>query len=133
MAARWYVSCRLIEFEKNEGMMKQQKEQLYEGMYVLSAHLSEDARGKVFEKIKEQIISRGGKILKIHDQGRRRLAYDINRHREGYYYLVYFSIATNHIEELWEEYRRNEDLLRFLTIRTEKVLEELKFKQLPEL
>ncbi len=113
--------------------MKQQKEQLYEGMYVLSAHLSEDARGKVFEKIKEQIISRGGKILKIHDQGRRRLAYDINRHREGYYYLVYFSIATNHIEELWEEYRRNEDLLRFLTIRTEKVLEELKFKQLPEL
>jgi small subunit ribosomal protein S6 len=113
--------------------MKQQKEQLYEGMYILSAHLSDDARGKAFDKIKEKILSRGGKILKIHDQGRRRLAYDINRHREGYYYLVYFTLPAEHIEELWEEYRRNEDLLRFLTIKAEKVLEELKFKQLPEL
>jgi small subunit ribosomal protein S6 len=115
------------------GMMKQQKQQLYEGMYVLSAHLSDDARGKAIEKIKEQITSRGGKILKVHDQGRRRLAYEINRHREGYYFLIYFEVETKYIEELWEEYRRNEDLLRFLTVKAEKVLEELKFKQLPEL
>ena len=113
--------------------MKQQKEQLYEGMYVLSAHLSDDARTKAFDKIKEQVTSRGGKIAKVHDQGRRRLAYEINRHREGYYYLVYFTLATKNIEELWEEYRRNEDLLRFLTVKADKVLEELKFKQLPEL
>lgn len=113
--------------------MKQQKEQLYEGMYILSVHLSDEAREKAFEKIKDKITSRGGKILKIHDQGRRRLAYDINRHREGYYYLMYFTLSPEHINELWEEYRRNEDLLRFITLKAEKVLEELKFKQLPEL
>ena len=84
--------------------MKQEKEQLYEGMYVLSAHLSDEARGKTFDRIKDQIVSRGGKIVKIHDQGRRRLAYDINRHREGYYYLVYFTLPTKFIKELWEEY-----------------------------
>ena len=113
--------------------MNQEKEQLYEGMYVLSAHLSDDARGKIFDKIKEQIVSRGGAILKIHDQGRRRLAYDINRHREGYYYLVYFTLLPKYIGEIWEEYRRTEDLLRYLTIKTDKVLEVLKFKQLSEL
>ena len=113
--------------------MEQQKERLYEGMYVLSAHLSEDARGKAFEAIKERITARGGQIKKIHEQGRRRLAYEINRQRDGYYYLMYFTIDPNHIGEMWEEYRRNENLLRFLTIRTEEVLEELKFKSLPEI
>ena len=112
--------------------MEQVKERLYEGMYILSAHLSEDARGKAFESIKEKITVRGGQIKKIHEQGRRRLAYEINRQRDGYYYLMYFTIDPNHIDELWEEYRRDENLLRFLTIRTEKVLEELKFKSLPE-
>jgi small subunit ribosomal protein S6 len=112
--------------------MEQQKERLYEGVYILSTHMSEDARGKAFETIKERIVSRGGQIKKIHDQGRRRLAYEINRQRDGYYYLMYFTLNPEHIEELWAEYRRDEHLLRFLTIRAEKVLEELKFKSLPE-
>jgi small subunit ribosomal protein S6 len=113
--------------------MKQQKQQLYEGMYILSAHLSEEARGKALEKIKEQIVSRGGSIVKVHDQGRRRLAYEINRHREGYYYLIYFTLSTAALAELWEEYRRNEDLVRYLTVKAEQVMEEIRFKQLPEL
>ena len=112
--------------------MKEQKQQLYEGMYILSAHLSEEARGKALEKIKEQIVSRGGTVLKVHDQGRRRLAYEIAKHREGYYYLIYFTLSTASLAELWEEYRRNEDLVRYLTVRAEAVMEEIKFKQLPE-
>jgi small subunit ribosomal protein S6 len=112
--------------------MKQQKEQLYEGMYILSAHLSEEARNKALEKIKEQIVSRGGAILKVHDLGRKRLAYEIDRHREGYYFLLFFTLPPESITELWEEYRRNEDLVRYLTTKAEKVLEEIKFKQLPE-
>jgi small subunit ribosomal protein S6 len=112
--------------------MKESKEYLYEGMYVLSAHLSDEARQKAFEKIKEQITSRGGKIIKVHDRGRKRLAYEINRHREGCYYLVYFELKPEFINELWQEYRHNENLIRFLMLRTEKVLEEIKFKQLPE-
>lgn len=103
---------------------------LYEGMYVLSAHLSDDARAKAFEKIREKITSRGGEIVKIHDQGRRRLAYEIDRHREGYYYLMYFTINPSFINELWQEYHHNEDLIRFVTLKTDKVLEEIKFKQL---
>jgi small subunit ribosomal protein S6 len=118
--------------------MKQQQEaqpqtaQLYEGMYVLNAHLTDDARNKSFDKIKNDITRRGGEIVKIHDQGRRRLAYEINKQKEGYYYLVYFRLQEDQINELWQEYHLNENLLRFLTMRTDTVLEELKFKQLPE-
>lgn len=112
--------------------MKEKEPMLYEGMYVLNAHISDDARNNSFEKIKNGIINRGGEILKIHDQGRRRLAYEIKRQKDGYYYLLYFRLPTESVEELWQEYHLNENVLRFVTLRTDKVLDEIKFKQLPE-
>ncbi|MBS0656037.1 MAG: 30S ribosomal protein S6 [Verrucomicrobia bacterium] len=112
--------------------MKENNEKLYEGMYVLNAMLNDEARTKAFEKIKDGITARGGEIVKIHDQGRRRLGYEIKKQREGYYYLLYFRLPTLQVKELWDEYHLNEHLLRFLTIRTDNVLEELTFKQLPE-
>lgn len=114
--------------------MKEQakKQNLYEGMYVLNAHISDDSRNHAFEKIKNGVINRGGEIVKIHDQGRRRLAYEINRQKEGYYYLVYFRLPTDDVADLWQEYHLNENLLRFVTLRTDTVLDEIKFKQLPE-
>lgn len=113
-------------------MKQQEKLELYEGMYVLNAHISDDSRNHAFEKIKNGVINRGGEIVKIHDQGRRRLAYEIDRQKEGYYYLVYFRLPTKDVSDLWQEYHLNENLIRFVTLRTDKVLEEVKFKQLPE-
>ena len=69
------------------------RKNLYEGMYILSATLSDDARNKALDRIQNGITSRGGEILKIHAQGRKRLAYEIDGHREGYYYIIYFSEA----------------------------------------
>ena len=113
-------------------MSKNTKEHLYEGMYIISATLSDDARNKTLEKIKDEIEHVGGKIHKIHDQGRRRLAYEINNRREGYYYVLYFSVPPSAIGMLWREYHLNEDLIRFVTLRTEKVMEKIEFKSLAE-
>jgi len=110
--------------------MKNQTPKLYEGMYILSAQLSEDAKAKAFEKIKVGITEKQGKILKVHDQGKRKLAYAIGSHNDGHYYLMYFEIPPSVMEDLWGEYRLNEDLIRFMTIRTDKVLEKIEFKQL---
>lgn len=113
--------------------MSQETEQpLYEGMYIVKATLSEDARHKALDKIRNGITSRGGEILKLHDQGRKRLAYDIQGHREGYYYLIYFTVKPSAIAELWQEYHINEDMLRWTTLRTDCVLEKLEFKVLVE-
>lgn len=112
--------------------MKQQKENLYEAMYVISATLSDDARNKALDKIQGGITQRGGEILKIHDQGRRRLAFEIDGHREGHYYVVYFNLKTSGIGELWQDYHLNEDLIRFITLRADKVLEKIEFKALEE-
>jgi small subunit ribosomal protein S6 len=101
---------------------------LYEGMYILSATLSEDARNKALDRIVSGITSRGGQIEKTFDQGRKKLAYQINSRREGYYYIIFFSIEPNFIKELWEEYHINEDLVRFMNLRVESVPESIEFK-----
>ncbi len=112
--------------------MSRKEPQLYEGMYIISAKLSDEARRKAFDKIVVGITSRGGEVLKLHEQGRKKLAYEINDHREGYYYLLYFSALPGVIEEIWDEYHISEDLIRFLTLRTDKVLEKLEFPQIAE-
>lgn len=112
--------------------MSHNKQNLYEGMYVISATLSEDARNKAVDKIQTGITKRGGEILKLHDQGRRKLAYQIDNHREGYYYLIYFQVQPSAISELWQEYHLHEDLIRFITLRTEQVMEKIEFKPLVE-
>lgn len=109
-----------------------EKNQLYEGMYILNATLSEEARKKAIERITSGITGRGGEVRKVHDQGRKKLAYEIRGAREGHYFLLYFSAPTSKLAELWREYHLNEDLLRFMTLNTEEVKETLEFKKLPE-
>ena len=69
--------------------LQQEKQNIYEGMYVISSTLSEDARQKALDRITSGITEMGGTVHKIHDQGRRRLAYEVEGHREGHYFLIY--------------------------------------------
>lgn len=112
--------------------MSHKNKNLYEGMYIISATLSDDARHKALDRIQKGITEREGEILKIHDQGRRRLAYEIEGHREGHYFVVYFSVKPDAIAELWQEYHLNEDLVRFITLSADKVMEKIEFKPLLE-
>lgn len=108
--------------------MKENKQQLYEGMYILSASLSEEARKKALERIGSEIEARGGQIKKVFELGRRKLAYPISGKRDGFYYVLYFAVNTSEISKMWKEYHLNEDLLRFMTLVAESVPETVEFK-----
>ena len=112
--------------------MKTEENRLYEGMYILVPSLSEDARKKALEKITEGITSKGGEIHKIHDQGRKRLAYEINKQREGYYYIIYFSVKPSQMTQMWQEYHLHEDLIRFMTLQAEEVKENIEFQKIEQ-
>jgi len=119
-------------------MLKQKRTGLYEGMYILSATLSEDARKKAFDKITDGIIEKEGKILKTHEMGRKKLLYKIKRKGEGYcgegyYYVLFFEAPTSAIIELSASFKHHEDLIRSMTMRVEKVQETLEFKPLKEM
>lgn len=110
--------------------MQQSRQHLYEGMYILSATLSEDARKKAVDKITSGIAHHAGEVKKIFDQGRRKLAYEVGGRKEGYYYVIFFTAGSTSMPELWRDYKLNEDLLRFITLRVDKVPENLEFKKL---
>jgi small subunit ribosomal protein S6 len=109
-------------------MTTTERKQLYEGMYILHATLSQDAREKALNRITEGVTQRGGEIVKVHDMGRRKLAYGIGGRREGHYYVIYFEAPSTIIQELWQEYHHNEDLMRFITLKADQVLEALEFR-----
>ncbi|MGE0832453.1 MAG: 30S ribosomal protein S6, partial [Simkaniaceae bacterium] len=111
---------------------KKESKRLYEGMYILNASLSEEALKKALERITNTIEESGGEIQKIHEMGRKKLAYEIDGHKQGQYFLLYFSVVPSLITEMWREYHLNEDLIRFMTMRAETVLEKIEFKPLQE-
>ena len=113
-------------------MAKKERKALYEGMYIVSATLSDESRKKAFDKIIDGITQKGGMIRKTFELGRRKFTYEIDKRREGYYYVLFFEAPTSIIAKLWEEYHLHEDLIRFMTTRTEKVLESLDFKPLKQ-
>jgi len=110
--------------------MSQIEKNLYEGMYIISSSLNDDARNKALEKVLEGITSRGGEIVKNHDFGRRRLAYEIAGHREGHYFVVYFEVTPTAITEMRGEYRLMEDLVRYMITNPAEVMEKIEFKSL---
>ncbi len=108
--------------------MKKERKRLYEGMYIINATLSEDARNKALEKITSSIEEKGGKIEKIHEMGKKKLAYEIENKREGFYYVIYFSIASIAVVDLWKDYHLHEDLIRFITLKADSIKETLEFQ-----
>ena len=112
--------------------MKKERKFLYEGMYIFSSTLSDDARNKALEKITSAITERGGEVHKTFDEGRKKMAYPINKKREGHYFILYFTTPSKNIEQMWKEYHLNEDLLRFMTLRVDTVPEKIEFQPLPE-
>ncbi|HAZ15103.1 MAG: 30S ribosomal protein S6 [Chlamydiae bacterium GWC2_50_10] len=110
--------------------MKQERKQLYEGMYILSTTLSEEARAKALDRITTGMSEQGGEVHKIFDWGRKKLAYEIKGKREGYYYIIYFTSPSSSMTHLWSEYHLNEDLIRFMTTEAKSVPENIEFKSL---
>ena len=88
----------------------------YEGMYILNATLSEEARKKALKRIIDGIEERQGEIKKIHEKGRQKLAYPINNKKEGVYYIIHFFLKPCYIENLCRDYQLNEDLMRFINL-----------------
>ncbi|MGA8165332.1 MAG: 30S ribosomal protein S6 [Waddliaceae bacterium] len=113
-------------------MMGEERQSLYEGMYIISSRLSEDARQKALDKIQQGITERGGEVIKVHDLRRKRMAYEIKGNREGHYYVLYFKTDPAAISDMWKDYHLNEDLIRFLTLRAEEVKEKIEFKAIAE-
>ncbi|MBM3201564.1 MAG: 30S ribosomal protein S6 [Chlamydiae bacterium] len=101
-------------------MVRRRNKHTYEGMYIIRATLSDEARQKAMEKITSLITSLEGEVHKVIDWGRKKLKYEIKGAREGHYFIVYFSAYSDTVREMWNEYNLHEDLVRFFTLQIEE-------------
>lgn len=84
----------------------------YESMIILNAKLAPDMIKGVIEKYTDMITTHGGEIVETDDMGKRMLAYPIDKANEGYYYVYYFTMDTDEVKVLDDNYRIDENIIR---------------------
>ena len=89
----------------------------YELAVVLSAKIEDDERAAAIEKIKELIARLGGTVTDVDEWGKKRLAYEIQKMREGFYYFIHFDADSQLPAQLEERMRIAENVLRYLIVR----------------
>jgi small subunit ribosomal protein S6 len=91
----------------------------YEVMYIISPTVEEEQVKALVEKFNE-LISEHGEIEKVEEWGRKKLAYEVQDQKEGYYVLVYFTANPEFPTELERNFKINENILKYLILNREK-------------
>ena len=84
----------------------------YESMIVISANLQESDTQLVNQSITNFIKEIGGEMIETEEWGKKTLAYEILKQKEGYYFVNYFKLAADKMLDLDRQYRLNENIIR---------------------
>lgn len=104
----------------------------YETMFIVKPTLTEEENVAQIELVKANIEKNGGEIVVCDDIGSQQLAYEIEKNKRGYYFNIYFKAPTASILELERNYRINENILRFIFIKSESKKEVAAWTKLTE-
>ncbi|HEX3006018.1 MAG TPA: 30S ribosomal protein S6 [Bacteroidales bacterium] len=92
----------------------------YETVFIVTPVLSEAQMKEAVMKFRSLITEEGGTVVHEEDWGLRKLAYPIQKKSTGFYYLIEFKSSPEFINKLETEYRRDERVIRFLTLKLDK-------------
>ncbi len=90
----------------------------YETIFVLRPTLDEDSRKAAIEKF-TSIINKAGEVESVDEWGMRKLAYEIEKLKEGYYVLVNFKATIDLPAELERNFRISDDVIRYIVVNKE--------------
>ncbi len=91
----------------------------YELLIVLKPTLTEEETQAKVDFVKEVLEKNGAEIAAIDDRGMRKLAYEIQKHQRGHYFVFYFKAPPSSINEIERIVRITEEIIRFLTVKYE--------------
>ena len=89
----------------------------YELMYIIRPTIEDDAKKALVERFNEIVTSNGAEIIESKEWGKRRLAYEINDLREGYYQIVKMNADSKAVDEFIRLANINEDIIRYVAVR----------------
>ncbi|MEW6571282.1 MAG: 30S ribosomal protein S6 [Nitrospirota bacterium] len=90
---------------------------VYENIVILNAALSDEEAEGAITKIKELVAGQGGEVLKVDIWGRRKLAYEINKHKKGLYVSLYYKTRQATIKKLEEFYKVFDAVIKYMIIK----------------
>ena len=91
----------------------------YELTVVVNAKIEDDARVATVEKVKEYVARYGGTITNVDEWGKKRLAYEIQKMKEGFHYFIQFEADATAPAEIERHVRIMENVIRYLCVRQE--------------
>ena len=89
----------------------------YELALVVSAKIEDDARAEAVEKAKDVIARFGGNVTNVEEAGKKRLAYEIQKMKEGFYYFIQFDAESDVPAQVEAQVRIMEPVIRYLCVR----------------
>ena len=92
---------------------------LYETMYILRPDLGDEAIDQAIGKYQSLLQEQGAEIVETQHRGKRRLAYEIDRHREGIYIQMNYQGPGSVVAQLERSMRLSEEVIRYLTVKQE--------------
>ncbi len=92
----------------------------YELALVVSAKIEDDARTATVEKAKEYITRAGGTVTEVEDWGKKKLAYEVQKMTEAFYYFIQFEAEAAVPAQVEQDVRIMDNVLRFLCVRKDE-------------
>lgn len=92
----------------------------YETVFILNPVLSETQIKETVKKFEDFLIDRGAEFVSKEDWGLKKLAYPIQNKKSGFYHLFEFKVAGEVIDTFELEFRRDERIMRYLTVKLDK-------------
>ena len=90
----------------------------HESVVIIDPAVEEDKVKELSQKFTD-IINNDGKVEKVEDLGKKKLAYEVKKNKEGYYVVINFEANPNLISELERNYRIMDEVIKFITIKAE--------------
>ena len=92
----------------------------YETVFILTPVLSEDQMKETVKKYEDQLTNNGAEIVHEENWGMKKLAYPIQKKSTGFYQLIEYKAEGNVIADVETELKRDERVMRFLTVKLDK-------------
>lgn len=102
---------------------------IYENLFIVKPDATEEDIDLLIETMSKQIVAAGGVVDKVDKWGKRKLAYRVEKNREGYFVLVQFTTEPSVVKEFERRLRVQDSIIKFLTVRIDEDLKRLAKRQ----
>ena len=90
----------------------------YESVVIINPNVDEEGIKALIAKFTD-LINTDGKVEKVDELGKRKLAYEVKKFKEGFYAVFYFEANTSLIAELERNYRITDEVIKFMTVKND--------------